>query len=332
MGTNSSNSKDEKKLISNNDDGSSVNWDVVSSYKGMKSENSSAQGKNKHSLKSSSVSNVSEQVSNANNNNNNNNNYTNEENPPPIDDRVPYKFVWKNGGNKVTITGSFLNNWTNFIEMVKNPENNFFEINFNLPRIKHQFKFIIDGNWRCSSDYPQINDGQGNTNNEIDLSNFVNPEIEKKREEEEKKKKQEIERKNEEKKFLKLKKNDYNCYSPNKNEMNTDVPKIPHHYAGFYNIDKNTFQDIIGKSKCLQYKEKNLLSENICYKKVLIAPHVNLNHCCVSLNCSKEKKYLRTCISQRFKHKFVTIVYYNNNNENENDGHEFNVDGDEKMN
>ena len=51
MGTNSSNSKDEKKLISNNDNGSSANWDIVSSYKGMKSENSSAQGKNKHSLK-----------------------------------------------------------------------------------------------------------------------------------------------------------------------------------------------------------------------------------------------------------------------------------------
>ena len=327
MGTNSSNSKDEKKIISNNDNGSSVNWDVVSSYKGMKSENSSAQGKNKHSLKSSSVSNVSEQVSNANNNNNNN--FTNEENPPPIDDRVPYKFVWKNGGNKVTITGSFLNNWTSFIEMVKNPENNFFEINFNLPRIKHQFKFIIDGNWRCSSDYPQINDGQGNTNNEIDLSNFVNPEIEKKQEEE-KKKKQEIERKKMEDRKILKKKNDYNCYSPNKNEMNTDVPKIPHHYAGFYNIDKNTFQDIIGKSKCLQYKEKNLLSENICYKKVLIAPHVNLNHCCVSLNCSKEKKYLRTCISQRFKHKFVTIVYYNNNDNNENFIN--NVNGDVQMN
>ena len=60
MDTNSSNSKDEKKLILNNDNGSSVNWNVVSSYKGMKSENSSAQGKNKHSLKSSSVSNTLE--------------------------------------------------------------------------------------------------------------------------------------------------------------------------------------------------------------------------------------------------------------------------------
>ena len=36
------------------------------------------------------------------------------------DDRVPYKFEWKEGGNKVTITGSFLTNWTVFIDMVKN--------------------------------------------------------------------------------------------------------------------------------------------------------------------------------------------------------------------
>ena len=167
MGTNSSNSKDEKKLISNNDNGSSANWDIVSSYKGMKSENSSAQGKNKHSLKSSSVSNTSEQVTN--------NMETTEDISPPIDDRVQYKFVWKYGGNKVTITGTFLNNWTSFIEMVKNPDNNFFEIIINLPRIKHQFKFVIDGNWRCSPDYPQINDGQGNTNNEIDLANYFQP-------------------------------------------------------------------------------------------------------------------------------------------------------------
>ena len=304
MGTNSSNSKDEKKLISNNDNGSSANWDIVSSYKGMKSENSSAQGKNKHSLKSSSVSNTSEQVTN--------NMETTEDISPPIDDRVQYKFVWKYGGNKVTITGTFLNNWTSFIEMVKNPDNNFFEIIINLPRIKHQFKFVIDGNWRCSPDYPQINDGQGNTNNEIDLANYISPEQIKKEEEE--KKRQEIEKKKNEEKKTQRKKNDYNCYNPNKNEMNTDVPKIPHHYAGFYNIDKNTFQDVIGKSKCLPFKEKNILSENNCFKKVLIAPHVNLNHCCVNINCCKEKNYLRTCISQRFKHKFVTIVYYNNNN------------------
>ncbi len=83
--------------------------------------------------------------------------------------------------------------------MVKNPDNNYFEINFNLPRIKHQFKFVINGNWCSSPDYPQINDGQGNIKNEIDLGNYVSEQI--KKEEEEKKDKKLKRKKMKKKKF-----------------------------------------------------------------------------------------------------------------------------------
>ena len=54
------------------------------------------------------------------------------------------------------------------------------------------------------SDYPQINDGQGNTNNEIDLANYISPEQIKKEEEEKKDKK--LKRKKMKKKKLKEKK------------------------------------------------------------------------------------------------------------------------------
>ena len=92
------------------------------------------------------------------------------------DDRIPFKFEWKEGGNKVTITGSFLTNWTVYIDMVKNPETGFFEFNVNLTREVHQFKFIVDNVWKCSNNYPILNDGSGNFNNVIDLTNFKDEE------------------------------------------------------------------------------------------------------------------------------------------------------------
>ena len=103
--------------------------------------------------------------------------------------------------------------------------------------------------------------------------------------------------------------NDYDSIVPNKNEMNLDAARIPHYYMYIYNIDYNTRQNIISNVKYLPYKEKNLLSENNSYKLVLRCPNVNLNHICSSININKSK-CIRTCISQRFKQKMVTIVYY----------------------
>ena len=91
--------------------------------------------------------------------------------------------------------------------------------------------------------------------------------------------------------------------------MNLDAARIPHYYMYIYNIDYNTRQNIISNVKYLPYKEKHLLSENNSYKLVLRCPNVNLNHICSSININKSK-CIRTCISQRFKQKMVTIVYY----------------------
>ena len=46
-----------------------------------------------------------------------------------------------------------------------------------LPKGKYEFKFIIDGSWRCSSNYKQIKDNRGNNNNFIDnisANNYFN--------------------------------------------------------------------------------------------------------------------------------------------------------------
>ena len=156
MGTQSSNSNNKKNKNLENE---SIQIDGLSSYKGLKSDLSSIQ--NENTLQSSS-SNLSEKK--------------NDNKETQKDERIPFKFEWKEGGNKVTITGSFLSNWTVFIEMVKNPENGNFEFNINLPKSIHQFKFIVDNIWKCSNNYPILNDGSGNFNNVIDLTNFKDEE------------------------------------------------------------------------------------------------------------------------------------------------------------
>ena len=90
--------------------------------------------------------------------------------------------------------------------------------------------------------------------------------------------------------------------------MNTDAPRTPHHYLYKYNINYNTRQNKIGKGKYLAYKEKNLLSENNSYKKVMVCPHVNLNH--HTSNICHIDHLVRACSSQRIRHKFVTLIYY----------------------
>ena len=299
MGTQSSHSKDDDNIMNDKTDDPSVQWNEISSYKGMKSDTSSTKNyKTKKKInqeESSSISSSSETK-------------TKEETTiSKKDERVPFKFEWKEGGNKVTITGSFLSNWTIFIEMVKNPQTGIFEFNINLPKGIHQFKFVVDNVWKCSNNYPFSNDGSGNMNNVIDLTNYIPPDNqEEKKEYESKDKEKEKEKKEKRNKV----KNEYNCYIPNKNEMNIDAPFIPPHYINFYDIDYNTRQNVIGKKKYLHFFEKDILSENNCYKNILSCPHVNLNHCCNACKIGNDDHYVRASTSQRYKHKLLTIIYY----------------------
>ena len=307
MGTQSSNSKDDNIMNDKTED-PSMQWNEISSYKGMKSDTSSTKNNknNKKNLNQESSSSNSSSIDTK----------TKEETTiSKKDERIPFKFEWKEGGNKVTITGSFLSNWTVFIEMVKNPENGNFEFNMNLPKSKHQFKFIVDNVWKCSNNYPILNDGSGNFNNVIDLTNFVIQDEENNSNQNENVNNKENEKEKKEKKIKN--KNEYNCYIPNKNEMNIDAPFIPPHYINFYDIDYNTKQNVIGKKKYLHFVEKDILSENSCYKNILSCPHVNLNHCCNCCKAGSDDKYIRSCTSQRYKHKLMTIIYYKPKKKNE---------------
>jgi len=77
---------------------------------------------------------------------------------------TPHEFVWKNGGNKVSLTGSF-DGWSQNVLMARDQSGSY-RATVNLREDEKQlFKFVVDGVWRCSLDFPCETDEQGNVNN-----------------------------------------------------------------------------------------------------------------------------------------------------------------------
>jgi 5'-AMP-activated protein kinase, regulatory beta subunit len=85
------------------------------------------------------------------------------------DDIVPTVFRWEHGGRQVYITGTF-NNWSRQIPMHRS--GNDFTYIHNLKREKHAFKFIVDDEWRFAPDQPTVADIEGRINNFIDVTDF----------------------------------------------------------------------------------------------------------------------------------------------------------------
>lgn len=85
------------------------------------------------------------------------------------DETVPTVFRWEHGGRQVYITGTF-NNWSRQIPMHRS--GNDFTYIHNLQRGKHAFKFIVDDEWRFAPDQPTVADIDGRINNFIDVSEF----------------------------------------------------------------------------------------------------------------------------------------------------------------
>ncbi|KAF9545580.1 hypothetical protein EC957_010665 [Mortierella hygrophila] len=79
---------------------------------------------------------------------------------------VAHTFLWKNGGDVVKVTGTF-DNWGESIVLKRVQGNqDQSEIAIDLDRSqKNLFKFIVDGQWRCSDEFPTEYDNIGNLNN-----------------------------------------------------------------------------------------------------------------------------------------------------------------------
>ena len=225
----------------------------------------------------------------------------------------PFKFEWKGLGSSVILAGSFFENWTKFEPMIKNPETEIFEKIINLPRTKHYFKFIVDNKWVCSNQYPTTMDNSNNQNNFIDLTNYTPPKDLIRKEEYKK-----GEFKPYRSKVIVLDKNDKNGYNNNYpliNELNTNAPYTVTHYKPTFNLDYQSRQNTIKKickKNFLKYSEKNTLTENNTYKKILSCPHEKLLHFCQNINdleINDKKKYIRGSTTIRNKHKYLTVVY-----------------------
>lgn len=213
------------------------------SYKGIKSEGSEKQSRNSSDKLSEKTTETTEKVSN----------------------KASIMFEWNGGGDNVALTGSF-GNWQEFYPMTKNDEG-IHQLMMTLDPGVYQFKFVIDNQWRCSDAYSMIDDGNHNTNNVI---NTGSPNEELSSEQTTKESNQQS------KEGSSKAKDGFSCLIPKQSEMNTESPAVPFHYIQSFNIDHNTKQYCMGKRKYLNFNERNLLSENNSFKKLLTVPHVNL--------------------------------------------------------
>lgn len=233
-------------------------------------------------------------------------------------DLIPFKFEWKGKCSKVLLAGTFLNNWSTYIQMDKNEKTGIFEKIIPLSRAKHEFKFIIGKDWLCSDQYNTIPNAYKSLNNFIDLTNYNLPEIIIKKEEnnneENNKNKITIEEEKKEKIGKKPKKL-YNCKFPQKNELNTTAPCIIHHYIPKFDIDYQSRQYLLTNScskNSFKYNDNNFNTENNTSKKIMTWPHEKLLHACPNLKDLSEENesYYKICTTIRTKHKYLTLVYY----------------------
>ena len=224
-------------------------------------------------------------------------------------------FQWDGDGTNVYLTGSFCD-WQQFFEMEKcedkiNKNNNKFLLTLFLPKGAYQYKFKIDEQWKCNSNFPTCSDKNGNVNNVIDLT---------------KQKKEDgttdfstscITTGGQEAKldsFQSL----YNEFNNNgASDIKTEVKDYSDSSSIGYNY-KIGFKELIPNKQINEMnnsqdeKEEINLYEN-SYKQMFPLRHEHFDHLCVNFNtdksCTNNKNLIYSC-SIRFGFKATTIIYY----------------------
>ena len=299
------NSSEQSKIHKNSVITNKQTYESISSLTNNNSENenSSYNGINFDKMKTKSK-----------NNNYNSDQITQENSISETQNKNLIKFYWNEGGKEVFITGSFLE-WNKRLKMHKN-KNNIFEVELFLPKGKYEFKFIIDGSWRCSSNYQQIKDDRGNNNNFIDnISanynyNEINFNLNKNvsnLSEENNHKMRNIDE---------LKKNYSNIY-PSIDQLSEEAPKIPDVLEISIDLTENSNQKNIGNEQYLDFSYINL---DESFKNILQPVHSYLNHIftnndkSIIYNSHKEETenstYLGINCNVKVKNKCISIIYY----------------------
>ena len=98
----------------------------------------------------------------------------------------------------------------------------------------------------------------------------------------------------------------------NKSNSNINAPKLPFNYNTNFKIDNYSHQDEIGTKEFIKNSKKNNFNVNNDFKKISIIPNEVLSHLCTNENFNinqKNKNYNEISVTQRYKHKLLTIVY-----------------------
>ena len=220
-------------------------------------------------------------------------------------DKVEYTFIWEEKCNIAKVIGSF-NDWKNQLIMTYDPKDNLYKYKLELKRDKYEYKFIIDNMWKFSTHQETKNDGKGNINNFIDLTNYNIQIKENKKIEKKMKKKKKI------KKAKITKVESFGVLFPTKDDLNTEAPMLQELYKKSFFINEATNQDKIGEKLYLKNLNKESYTEEKSYRNLLFSPHVNLNH---TMSFCDNKDILQVGLSYRFRNKDCTLVYYSRLNQ-----------------
>ena len=98
----------------------------------------------------------------------------------------------------------------------------------------------------------------------------------------------------------------------NKSNSNINAPKLLFNYNTNFKIDNYSHQDEIGTKEFIKNSKKKNFNVNNDFKKISIIPNEVLSHLCTNENFNinqKNKNYNEISVTQRYKHKLLTIVY-----------------------
>ena len=227
-----------------------------------------------------------------------------------------YTFIYPGEAQNVKLTGSFCD-WKIKYDMIRDPNDNKFKLELPLNNQIYQFKFIVDNEWKFSSNYKTQPDNLGNINNCIDLTNYFKNEETNEKNSKDKlplignenspNTKIPLEQDKERNKIIKRKESIYDCEFPSDDNI-IPMPLPNKRYYKSFKLDKYSHQNSIGNKKYLNYDNKISLSYEASSKPIFLLGHVNLNH----LIIFKNKKMITTknCMSFRYREKACTILYY----------------------
>jgi phage terminase large subunit-like protein len=88
------------------------------------------------------------------------------------------------------------------------------------------------------------------------------------------------------------------------------------HYIPRFNLNNQTKQKLVENKYNIPLtlnKKRNIL-ENNSFKTIITITHEKLSHLCFNNEEENSNEtYIRTAVTQRNKHKFITLVYFSPN-------------------